>query len=98
MYMVFIYNDYENTTLNSVCLFDKIKDILTWSKGLLKYNDVSKTTRVYKTYKCFFKIIEVSSKDEILYFKKLKKWNKHSHLNLYGLESRNKINSRKNKT
>ena len=86
MYMVFIYNDYENTTLNSVCLFDKIKDILIWSKGLLKYNDVSKTTRVYKTYKCFFKIIEVSKTYELKYFKKYKIWNKHSNLNLNGFK------------
>lgn len=80
MYAVFIYNDYENTTLNSICLFDKIKDILTWSKGLLKYNDVSKTTRVYKTYKCFFKIIEVSKYDELKYFQKYKKYNRYSQL------------------
>lgn len=93
MYMVFIYNDYENTTLNSVCLFDKIKDILTWSKGLLKYNDVSKTTRVYKTYKCFFKIIEVSKTYEIKYFQKFKKFNKYPQLNI-NVESRNKINLR----
>lgn len=89
MYMVFIYNDYENTTLNSVCLFDKIKDILIWSKGLLKYNDVSKTTRVYKTYKCFFKIIEVSKTYELKYFKKYKIWNKHSNLNLCGTKRQN---------
>lgn len=86
MYAVFIYNDYENRTLNSLCLFDKIKDILTWSKGLLKYNDVSKITRVYKTYKCFFKIIEVSKRDELLYFKKCKKYNKFSTLNINGFK------------
>ena len=89
MYMVFIYNDYENTTINSICLFDKIKDILTWSKGLLKYNDVSKTTRVYKTYKCFFKIIEVSKTYELKYFKKFKRFNKHSHLNICGIKKPN---------
>lgn len=86
MYMVFIYNDYENTELNSICLFDKIKDILKWSNGLLKYNDVSKTKRVYKTYKCFFKIIEVSKTYEMKYFKKFKKFNKYSDLNLNGIK------------
>jgi len=89
MYMVFIYDDFENTTLNSVCLFDKIKDILTWSKGLLKYNDVSKITRVYKTYKCFFKIIEVSKTYEIKYFKKFKRFNKHSNLSICGTKKQN---------
>ncbi len=82
MYAVFIYNDFENTTLNSICLFDKIKDILTFSKGLLKYNDVSKTKRIYKTYKVFFKIIEISKFDELRYFPKRKKWNKFHLLNL----------------
>jgi negative regulator of genetic competence, sporulation and motility len=83
MYVVFIYNDYENKLLNSICFFSKIKDILIWSKGLIKYNDVSKTSRVYKTYKCFFKVIEVPKKDEHKYFKKHKKYNKHSQLNIY---------------
>lgn len=77
MYAVFIYDDYNNEILNSVCLFDKIKDIILWSNGILKYNDVSKTQRVYKTYKCFFKIIEVSNKSEQKYFKKYKRFNKN---------------------
>lgn len=85
MYAVFVYHDYEKKIINSICLFDKIKDILHWSNGLLKYNDVSKTTRVYKTYKCFFKIIEVSRYDELKYFQKFKKFNKYSHLNLCGI-------------
>ena len=76
MYIVFIYHDYKNKVLNSICLFDKIKDILKMSKGLLKYNDVSKTSRVYKTYKCYFKVIEVSRQQEQKYFPRNKKWNK----------------------
>lgn len=86
MYVVFIYHDYENTTLNSLCLFDRIKDILVFSNGLLKYNDVGKTKRIYKTYKCFFKIIEVDRYDEIKYFKRFKKWNKYSKLYINGIK------------
>jgi hypothetical protein len=86
MYAVFIYNDYENKVLNSICLFDKIKDILLWSNGLIKYNDVSKTTRIYKTYKCFFKVIEIQKKAEQKYFKKFKRFNKHSLLTIDGLK------------
>ena len=84
--MVFIYDDYENKTLNSICLFDKIKDILTWSYGLIKYNDVSKTSRVYRTYKCFFKVIEVPRQSEQKYFKKFKKHNKNHLLNICGTQ------------
>jgi hypothetical protein len=83
MYIVFIYHDYKNKILNSICLFDKIKDILVWSKGLIKYNDVSKTSRVYITYKCYFKVIEVSRQQEQKYFKKFKKYNKNKNINIY---------------
>lgn len=76
MYMVMIYNEYECKMLNSVCFFDSIKDIITWSKGLLKYNDVSKNCRIYKTYKSFFKIIDVHKLDEQFYFPKIKKLNR----------------------
>lgn len=71
-----IYNDYECYKLNSICFFDTIKDIIQWSNGLLKYNDVSKLDRVYRTYKSFFKIIEVHKQDEQYYFPKLKKLNR----------------------
>lgn len=76
MYMILIFNDFENKKLNSFCMFDKIKDIIKWSNGLLKYNDVSKEERIYKTYKSFFKIIEVNKIDEIYYFPKIKKLNR----------------------
>jgi hypothetical protein len=76
MYMVMIFNEYECQKLNSVCFFDTIKDIITWSNGLLKYNDVSKLDRIYKTYKCFFKIVEVHKLDEQYYFPKFKKLNR----------------------
>lgn len=76
MYMVMIYNEYECNKLNSVCFFDTIKDIIKWSNGLLKYNDVSKTSRIYRTYKSFFKIIEVHKLDEQYYFPKFKKLNR----------------------
>lgn len=86
MYAVFIYHDYEQKILNCICLFDKIKDILIWSGGLIKYNDVSKTSRVYRTYKCFFKVIEVKKQQEHMYFKKFKKFNKHSLLSICGTQ------------
>ncbi len=74
--MILVYNDFENKKLNSFYMFDKIKDIIKWSNGLLKYNDVSKEERIYKTYKSFFKIIEVNKIDEIYYFPKIKKLNR----------------------
>lgn len=76
MYMVLIFNDYECQVLNSVLFFDTIKDIIKWSCNLLKYNDVNKKIRVYKNYKCFFKIIEINRTYEKKYFPKYKKLNR----------------------
>lgn len=72
MYLVLIYNDFENKILNAVRFFDTIKDIIAWSNGILKYNDISKEVRIYKTYKSFFRIIEVHRLDEPYYFPKKK--------------------------
>lgn len=76
MYLVIIYHDFENTLINAMALFDKIKDIIAWSHGILKYNDVQKTERKYRTYKSVFRIIEVHKKNEMRYFPKFKKFKK----------------------
>jgi hypothetical protein len=76
MYLVVVYNDFEKSTINCMAMFDKIKDIIEWSGGILKYNDLQKRDRIYRTYKSFFKIHEVSRKDERKYFPKFKKFRK----------------------
>ena len=76
MYMVMIFHDYECKILNSICFFDTIKDIIIWSKSLLKYNDVDKIERIYKNHKCFFKILTIQNKHEQKYFPKYKKFNR----------------------
>ncbi len=72
-----MYLDFENSLINGIALFDKIKDIIQWSQGILKYNDVQKKNRLYRTYKSFFKIHEVSRRDERKYFPKYKKFRKY---------------------
>lgn len=74
MYLVIVYHDIDRYLINSLCLFDKIKDIIAWSKGIIKYNDIQKNDRKYKTYKSYFKIIEVNRRDETKYFPKFKKF------------------------
>ncbi len=76
MYLVVIYHDFEHSLINGMALFDKIKDIIEWSSGILKYNDVQKRERIYKTYKSFFKIFDISKRNEIKYFPKYKKFRK----------------------
>lgn len=73
--MVMIFHDDKCKILNAVCFFDTIKDIIIWSKSLLKYNDVDKIIRIYKNHKCFFKIFTIEKKKE-KYFPKFKKFNK----------------------
>lgn len=80
MFMVMIYNDFENKILNGVRLFDKIKDIILWSKGIIKYNDLTKEKRIYKTYKSFFRIIEVHIQDESYYFAKKRMFKKQINI------------------
>lgn len=69
MYILLIFHDIEATKLNSMVKFSTIKDIIKWSKGIIKYSDVGKKVRVYKTAKSFFRILFVSKKDEEKYFK-----------------------------
>jgi len=69
MYILLIFHDIEATKLNSMVKFDTIKDIITWSKGIIKYSDVNKKVRIYKTAKSFFRILYVSKSEEETYFK-----------------------------
>tara|TARA_R110000822_G_scaffold168483_2_gene308538 strand:- start:1271 stop:1507 length:237 start_codon:yes stop_codon:yes gene_type:complete len=69
MYILLIFHDIEATKLNSMVKFSTIKDIIKWSKGIIKYSDVGKKVRVYKTAKSFFRILFVSKSDEEKYFK-----------------------------
>lgn len=69
MYILLIFNDIEATKLNSMVKFETIKDIITWSKGIIKYSDVNKKVRIYKTAKSFFRILYISKYEEYKYFK-----------------------------
>ena len=69
MYVLLIYNDQECKKLNCIWLYDTIKEMIDDTKGLIKYSDVNKKTRIYKTAKSFFRILKISSTDTKLYFK-----------------------------
>lgn len=59
----------ECKVLNAMWFYDSIKDIIHDTKNVIRYSDVSKKTRVYKTAKSFFRILKVSNEDTCLYFK-----------------------------
>ena len=53
MYILIIYLDINKKVIRSIILFDKIKDIIEYTDGLIKYNDIGKKQK-YRTYKSFF--------------------------------------------
>ena len=69
MYILLVFHDQECKMLNAMWFYDTIKDMITHTKGVIRYSDVNKKTRVYKTAKSFFRILKVSNDDSCLYFK-----------------------------
>ena len=69
MYILLIFHDQECKFLNAMWLYDTIKHMIEDTKSVIKYSDVSKKVRVYKTAKSFFRVLKISNDDETLYFK-----------------------------
>lgn len=69
MYILLIFTDQECKVLNAMWLYDTIKDMIEDTNHVIRYSDVSKKTRVYKTAKSFFRILKINKDDELLYFK-----------------------------
>ena len=67
--ILLIYNDQECRLLNAIWLYDNFTDVIKDSKGLIKYGDINRKTRIYKTAKSFFRVLKISSEDRKLYFK-----------------------------
>jgi hypothetical protein len=69
MYILLIFTDQECKFLNAMWLYDTIKDMIQDTNNVIRYSDVNKKTRVYKTAKSFFRILKVNDDDNTLYFK-----------------------------
>ena len=69
MFILLIFTDQECKVLNCMWFYDTIKQMIEDTNNLIRYSDVSKKTRVYKTAKSFFRILKISNSDTILYFK-----------------------------
>jgi hypothetical protein len=68
MYILLIFSDQERKQLNAIWFFENIKQIINKTKGLIKYNDVNKKIRYYKTCKSFFKVLYIDKKNKNKYF------------------------------
>lgn len=71
MYIVRVYDDLDKTKRKIIGLiyYVKMKHIIEFSKKLIRYNDLKKTTnKKYKTYKDLFEIEEVNNLNVCKYF------------------------------
>ena len=73
MYLFLIYNNPEQTHLCFWGKFSRIKDVIEYTDGLFRYSDVSHSGSIYRTYKCFFRLIKVSPLERWKYFRR-KNW------------------------
>lgn len=62
MYILLIYADPNKQCLVFYGYFDKIKDIIKYSNGVLRYSDIKNKRRCYITYKSFFDVIKYKPK------------------------------------
>ena len=69
MYVLLIFNNQECKKLNAIWLYDNFTDVIKDTKGLIKYGDINRKSRVYRTAKSFFRILKISSEDKKKYFK-----------------------------
>lgn len=71
MYIVICFDSiFDNGKIIGFIYFSKIKHIIHYTKGVIKYADLKqkRNDRKYRTYKNFFKIIKVKNDDVIKYF------------------------------
>ena len=69
MYVLLIYNEQECKQLNCIWLYSTIKELMENTKNIIKYSDINRKTRIYRTAKSFFRVLKISSTDKKKYFK-----------------------------
>ena len=68
MYVLLVFNDQDCEKLNCIWLYDSISSVMTDTKNVIKYNDINRIRRVYKTSKSFFILLKIKKDDTKLYF------------------------------
>ena len=68
MYVLLVFNDQDCEKLNCIWLYDSISSVMTDTKNVIKYNDINRIRRVYKTSKSFFILLKIKKDDSKLYF------------------------------
>ena len=68
MYILLIFNDQDCRLLNAIWLYDTLNDVIKDTKNVIKYSDVNRIRRIYKTSKSFFILLKIKKDDSKLYF------------------------------
>ena len=68
MYVLLVFNDQDCEKLNCIWLYDSISSVMTDTKNVIKYNDINRIRRIYKTSKSFFILLKIKKDDTKLYF------------------------------
>lgn len=68
-YILLIFHTQECDKLNAIWIFPTIKSLIERTNGIIRYSDVGRKTRTYKTAKSFFRILKVSTRNINKYLK-----------------------------
>ena len=69
MYILLIFNEQDCKNLNAIWMYDTAGALMADTKNIIKYTDINKKKRIYRTAKSFFRVLKVSSSDKKKYFK-----------------------------
>jgi hypothetical protein len=64
-----IFSDQDCKKLNCIWLYDTAGAVMADTQNVIKYTDINKKKRIYKTAKSFFRVLKISSADRKKYFK-----------------------------
>jgi hypothetical protein len=67
-YILILYADRNREVLLGYRLFNKIKDVISYTDGLVKYADLNKPLGKYHTYKSYIALLELSNYHSWKYF------------------------------
>ena len=61
MYLLIVYNDFENDKICGYFKFRFVKQVINWSKGIITYSDCTNKITKSRTYKRLFKVIKLKN-------------------------------------
>ena len=68
MYVLLVFNDQDCKKINCIWMYDTLNDVMKDTQNIIKYSDVNRIRRIYKTSKSFFILLKIKKDDAKLYF------------------------------